>query len=182
VPSRYGPLFAGCRALEPVTVLPQFRPQSQNTVSRGGRVREIDERKRERERERERESERERERGREGGRQGDGEPLGSAVRKKKSGYRHRTLVRPFVVDRECTATKNTSGSKPTCMQPAPAQPLLAEPEAGTPKLRELVRIARDVRAFLRNAPNDRESVRYFCQYTVPLPTSLKKSRSHSRPF
>lgn len=25
----------GCRALEPVTVLPQFRPQSQNTVSRG---------------------------------------------------------------------------------------------------------------------------------------------------
>ncbi|KAL2746260.1 hypothetical protein V1477_004630 [Vespula maculifrons] len=35
----YGPLLLGCRAEEPVTVLPQFRPQSQNTVSRG-RVRE----------------------------------------------------------------------------------------------------------------------------------------------
>lgn len=29
------PVTPGCRALEPVTVLPQFRPQSQNTVSRG---------------------------------------------------------------------------------------------------------------------------------------------------
>ncbi|KAL2720137.1 hypothetical protein V1478_010403 [Vespula squamosa] len=37
--SKYGPLLLGCRAEEPVTVLPQFRPQSQNTVSRG-RVRE----------------------------------------------------------------------------------------------------------------------------------------------
>lgn len=33
------PVTPGCRAVEPVTVLPQFRPQSQNTVSRG-RVRE----------------------------------------------------------------------------------------------------------------------------------------------
>lgn len=33
------PVTPGCRTLEPVTVLPQFRPQSQNTVSRG-RVRE----------------------------------------------------------------------------------------------------------------------------------------------
>lgn len=28
------PVTLGCRTLEPVTVLPQFRPQSQNTVSR----------------------------------------------------------------------------------------------------------------------------------------------------
>ncbi|KAF7407976.1 hypothetical protein HZH66_002513 [Vespula vulgaris] len=39
IEGKYGPLLLGCRAEEPVTVLPQFRPQSQNTVSRG-RVRE----------------------------------------------------------------------------------------------------------------------------------------------
>lgn len=41
MPSRYGPLLRGvAHWSQPVTVLPQFRPQSQNTVSRRGRVRE----------------------------------------------------------------------------------------------------------------------------------------------